>query len=142
MSEEELEKTANDVYVVVLELVEVDVLAAIERHLELVDRIAKARHAIQALGLDRALAPLDLLHALLHQHGPDRVHRLHQRGQVDAEYALDETHLRLAVGRCAFRAFLVRLKAAVLALDALGHQAPHEVETKVAPVWTFEVLWL
>lgn len=119
MSEKQFEQAANDVNVVVLELVEVDVLAAIECHLEFLDCIAEARHSVQALGLDSALSPLYLLHTLLHKYWPYRIRRFHECRQVNAEYTLDETHLRLAVGWRALGAFLVCLKTAILTLDAL-----------------------
>lgn len=65
MSEIELEQAANDMNIVVLELVEIDVFAAIERHFKVINGVTEARDPIESFGLNSAFSPLDLLDALL-----------------------------------------------------------------------------
>lgn len=65
MSEIELEQAANDMNIVVLELVEIDVLAAIERHFKVVNGVTEARDPIESLSLNGSFSPFDLFDAFL-----------------------------------------------------------------------------
>ena len=63
-------------------------------------------------------ALFNLLNALLDDDRYERVLRLDERREVDAEDALDVLHIRYAVGRHFLRALLVRVETAVCSTNS------------------------